>query len=248
MPARAKADLRASTAAQAPGAADAPAATATGRKKLAAADFYSALQRSLDAVQRQFSSANNTFADFVVKEFTIDAAVQMTVNELGVLQVVLADDTMPPQSVSRLSLTLAGVAKAADASQPRNLATADATALADLTWLPPQLAAQLAQYEIKTASEFLGLVADARLVTQFVSLLKVRRADVGRWASRMRLLELPGMTVEYVQALGDLGLNAIADLAKLSDKAIADLAQKAPKTLTTELLMTWRDAANQALL
>ena len=161
---------------------------------------------------------------------------------------VLADDTMPPQSVSRLSLTLAAVAKAPGASQPQNLATADATALADLTWLPPQLAAQLAQYEIKTGSEFLGLVADARLVTQFVSLLKVRRADVGRWANRMRLLELPGMTLEYVQVLGDLGLNGIDDLAKLSDKAIADLAQKAPKILTTGLLTTWRDAANQAML
>src|SRR4051794_14266069 len=55
------------------------------QKKLAASDFYGALQRSLDALQRRLSNANNAFADFVVKEFKIDAAVQIQVNELGVL-------------------------------------------------------------------------------------------------------------------------------------------------------------------
>jgi hypothetical protein len=215
------------------------------RKKLAAADFYSALQRSLDTVQRQLSSANNAFADFVVKEFKIDAAVQMNINELGVLQLVLADDTMAPQSVSRVSLALAAVAKAQDDSRPQSLAKADMTALADLPWLPPQLVAQLAQFDVKTASEFLGLVADARFATQIVASLKFQRADVGRWANQMRLLELPGMTTEYVRILSELGLFAIADLAGLGEKEILSL--KLPKALTTEMLMKWHDAAKAAM-
>jgi hypothetical protein len=218
------------------------------RKKLPAADFFSALQRNLDAVQRQLSSANNAFADFVVKEFKIEAAVQMTINELGVLQLVPADDAMTPQSVSRVSLTLAAVAKIPDESPPKNMVRADATALADLTWIPPQLVAQLAQYEVKTASEFLGLVADARFSTQIVSLLRVQRADIGRWANQMRLLELPEMAPQYVGVLGELGIYTIADLAQLNEKAIADLQQKASKTFTKEMLVKWRDAAKQALL
>src|SRR5947209_1542896 len=40
-----------------------PAPVTSERKKLAAADFYSALQRSLDGMQQQLSSANNAFAD-----------------------------------------------------------------------------------------------------------------------------------------------------------------------------------------
>jgi hypothetical protein len=214
------------------------------RKKLAAVDFYSALQRSLDTMQRQLSSANNAFADFVVKEFKIDAAVQMNINELGVLQLVLADDTMAPQSVSRVSLTLAAVAKARDDSQPQSTAKADTTALADLPWLPPQLVAQLAQFDVKTASEFLGLVADARFATQIVASLKVQRADAGRWANQMRLLELSGMTTEYVRILSELGLYAVADLAGLGEKEILSL--KLPKGLTAELLMKWHDAAKAA--
>jgi hypothetical protein len=218
------------------------------RKKLVATDFFSALQRSLDAVQRQLSSANNMFADFVVKEFKVDAAVQMGINELGVLQLVLADDTMTPPSVSRVSLTLAAVAKISDGSLPKSMVKADATALMDLTWLPPKLAAQLAQYEVRTVSEFLGLVADARFATQIVSLLKVRRADIARWANQMRLLELPGMTVHYAEVLSELGIYGIADLAQLSEKAIIDLQRRASKVLTKEMLGTWHDAAKQALL
>jgi hypothetical protein len=248
MPARGKANFRRSTAGRAQSNPGTSAAAAPERKKLAAVDFYSALQRSLDAVQRQLSRANNTFADFVVKEFTIDTAVQMNINELGVLQFVLADDAMIPQSVSRVSLTLAAVAKSPDESQPQNMATADVTALADLTWFPPRLAAQLAQYEVKTASEFLGLVADARLAAQIVSLLKVQRADLGRWANRMRLLELPELTVQDVRVLGELGIYAITDLAGLSERAIIDLQRKAPKTLTKEMLAQWCAAANQALM
>lgn len=225
-----------------------PAPTPPERKKLAAADFYSALQRSLDAVQRQLSGANNAFADFVVKEFKIDAAVQMSLNELGVLHLVLADDTMAPQSVSRVSLTLAAVAKIPDESPPENMVKADLTALADLTWLPPQLATQLAQYEIKTASEFLGLVADARFATQIASLLKVRRVDIGRWSNQMRLLGLPEMTAQHVGILGELGIHAIADLAQLSEQAIVDLQQKVPKALTKESLVQWRAAARKGLV
>jgi|GEM_PF-4687004 len=218
------------------------------RKKLPAADFFSALQRNLDAVQRQLSSANNAFADFVVKEFKIEAAVQMNLNELGVLQLVPADDTMSPQSVSRVSLTLAAVAKMTDEAPPKDMLRADATALADLTWLPPRLVAQLAQYEVKTAGEFLGLVADARFSTQIASLLKVQRADIGRWANQMRLLDLPGMTVQEVRVLGDLGIYTVTDLATLGEKAIVDLQRRASKTLTKETLVKWREAAKQALL
>jgi hypothetical protein len=241
-----KAAPKATEAATAPAPAEAPEPAPPERKKFAAADFYSALQRSLDAMQRQLSSANNAFADFVVKEFKVDAAVQMSINELGVLQLVPADDTMAPQSVSRVLLTLAAVAKPQEGSPPRSMVKADATALADVSWLPPQLVAQLAASDIKTVSEFLGLVADARFATQIVSALKLQRADAGRWANQMRLLELAGMTTEYVAMLGELGINAVSDLAALGEKDIADLLRKAPKKLTTEMLAKWRDAAQAA--
>jgi hypothetical protein len=195
MAVKGKAAAEASQAVTSPRPAEAPEPVSVERRKLAAADFYSALRRSLDAVQRQLSSANNAFADFVVKEFKIDAAVQMSINELGVLQLVLADDTMAPQSLSRISLTLAAVAKAQDGTPPPSMANADLTALADLGWLPPGVVAQLAAFDIKSVSEFLGLVADARFATQIVSVLRVKRADAARWANQMRLLELPGMTM-----------------------------------------------------
>jgi hypothetical protein len=243
MATRAKAATRKSQPATALPLAEGPEPTKPERRKFAAADFYSALQRSLDAVQRQLSGANNAFADFVVKEFKVDAAVQISINEVGVLQLAPADDAMAPQSVSRISLTLAAVAKAQDQSPPRNMAKTDVTALADLDWLPPQLVAQLGAFDIRTVSEFLGLVADARFATQIVSALKVERVEAGRWAERMRLLELPGMTVAYVQVLGKFGVNAIADIAKLGEKEIGELQRKAPKDLTIEMLTKWRDAA-----
>ncbi len=248
MPARRKARLTTSTAIRTEAGAGVPAVPPPQRKNLAAADFYSALQRTLDAVQRQLSSANNTFADFVVKEFKVDAAVQMNINELGVLQLALADDAMAPESVSRMSLTLAAVAKISGEAPGKDMAKADVTALADLTWLPPQLASQLAQYEIRTAAEFLGLVADARLVTQIAALLKLQRADIGRWASQMRLLELPDMMVENVGALGELQIYAVSDLAQLTDKAVTDLLKKAPKTLTADAFAKWIEAAKRMLL
>lgn len=210
------------------------------RTKLAAADFYGALQKSLDTMQRQLSTANNAFADFVVKEFKVDAAVQIKVNELGVLQYMLADDAMPSQSVSRISLTLAAVAKVPDETLPLKMSGADAAPLADMTWLPPRLITQLAQYEVKTASEFLGLVADARFSTQITSLLKIQRADAGRWANQMRLLELPGMTTARVAALGRAGIYAMADLAQLSEKNSMDLPRKASGQFTKEMLAQWR--------
>ena len=217
---------------------------AAGRPWLAAADFYAALQKSLDALQRQLSNANNSFADFVVKDFNIDAAVQIRINELGVLQLSFADDSMAAQSISRISLTLAAVAKAppADATAPV-ASTADFTALSDVPWLPPALTAKLAENDVKTAAEFLGLVADARLTSQVVSMLKVKRADLGRWADQMRLLDLPGMTVQYAAILGDNGVQSIADLAALSDKALAEFARSTAAHLPGDLLTSWREAA-----
>lgn len=156
------------------------------RQKVAAVDFYGALQRSLDAAQRQLSSSDNGFADFVVKEFKVDAAVRLQMSALGVLQFVLADETMSADTVSRVSLTLAAVAKPDGQTAPRNVAQLDLTALSDLSWLPPALVEQLAKHEIRTVSEFLGMVADARLFTQIVPLLGNRAADIQQWAERMR--------------------------------------------------------------
>lgn len=217
------------------------------RQKLAAVDFYSALQRVLDAVQRKLSSANNPFADFVVKELKVDAAVQLQLNALGVLQFVPADDTMTPESVSRVSLTLAAVAKVAGESTPQDLVQADATPLTDFRWLPPTVVNQLAEYEVKTAADFLGLVADARFSTTIVSVLKQERTDIGRWANQMQLLELPSMTVLSVEVLYKLGIFGFAGLARMSNEVIADAQRQAPSILTAELLMRWRDESKQRL-
>lgn len=218
--------------------------TVTGRPWLAAADFYAALQKSLDALQRQLSNANNPFADFVVKDFNIDAAVQIRINPLGVLQLSFADDAMAAQSVSRISLTLAAVAKAPPADGAAPVASiADSVPLSDVPWLPRALTAQLAENDIKTAAEFLGLVADARLTSQVVSMLKVKRAELGLWADQTRLLDLPGMTIRYVQILGDNGIRSIAALAALSQKALAELTRNTAALLPGPLLTSWHEAA-----
>jgi hypothetical protein len=223
-----------------------PPKAAPERQKLAAVDFYGALQRVLDAAQRNLSTANNPFADFVVKELKVDAAVQLQVNALGVLLFVPADDSMTPESVSRVSLTLAAVAKTAGDSMPRDLVEADATPLSDLRWLPPFLVNQLAQYEVKTAADFLGLAADARLSTTIVSVLKQDRADLVRWTNQMQLLQLPSMTSQFVDTLDRFEIRGFADLAQMSDDVIAKLPRTAP-TLTTQLLILWRDSAKQRL-
>ena len=215
------------------------------RKKLAAADFYSALQRSLDGMQRRLSASNNAFADFVVKEFRIDAAVQIQVNDLGILQLIPADDNMSASSISRLSLSLAAVAKAQSDPLLHDAVAADATSLVDLTWLAPGLAAQLAEHEVRTVSEFLGLVSDARLCAQFTSLLKVRRADIGRWTSQMRLLQLPGMTIQNIVVLAKAKIFSPTDIAGLTNEAFGALQRKTTSTISPETLMRWRESTKQ---
>lgn len=215
-------------------------------RRLAAVDLFSALQRALDAGQRQLSSANNAFVDFVVKEFKVDAAVQLQMSGLGVVQFLLADDTTAPGSVSRVSLTLAAVAKTPNETTPQDLTQADLTTLADLTWFPAELVALLATNEVRTVSELLGVVADARLSARLIPLLKKPRADIAQWADRMRLLELPRMTVPAVEALGKLGILSIADLARLGDDAFAELQRKAAPGLPAELLTQWREASRRS--
>jgi hypothetical protein len=145
--------------------------------------------------------------------------------------------------LSRLSVTLAAVAKAPDNAPTKSLAMADATSLAELTWLPAQVAAQLAPYQVKTVSEFLGLVADARFSAQLTSMLKVRRDEIGRWANQMRLLELPGMTVQYVGTLAEFGIRTLDELRSLTKKGIAALGKRTAPRLTTEMLTKWSEAA-----
>lgn len=229
-----------------PAAAEAVDVEQTQRKKLAAADYFSALRRSLDGLQRQLSDADNAFADFIVKEFKIEAAVQMEINDLGVLQFVMADDAMPAQAVSRISLTLGAVAKAEEQSPSRNLTALDRAALGDLTWLPPRLADELARYEIRTAAEFLGLVADARFTTQITTMLKTNREEIGRWANQTRLLQLPEMTASDIELLAQFQIYSLADLGKLDEKSIAAMLRKAGRW-TEILLIGWRDAAISAL-
>jgi hypothetical protein len=215
-------------------------------RRLAAVDLFSALQRALDAGQRQLSSANNAAVDFVVKEFKVDAAVQLQMSGLGVMQLVLADDTTAPGSVSRVSLTLAAVAKMPSETSPQNLAQADLTTLADLTWLPAEIVALLATNEVRTVSEFLGVVADARVSARIISLLKRPRADIARWADRMRLLGLPRMTVPSIEVLGNFGILSIAALAKLGDDAFAELQRKTSPALPAKLLAQWREASRRS--
>jgi hypothetical protein len=219
-----------------------------GKGEIAAADFLGALRRNLDALQRQLAMANNSFADFVVKEFRVDVAVQMRVNEMGVLQLVMADDDMHPQSVSRLYLTLAAVAKPVDSAPPLGQTRADLTPLADLTWLPPAVLAKCAQYEIRTAAEFLGLVADARLTTQITSMLKVGRAALGRWANWIRMLELPGISSTDVVLLAENGVEDTADLAAMSDKALGVLEKRIGARISPDLLRKWRNLSKENTL
>ncbi|HEY0372133.1 MAG TPA: DUF4332 domain-containing protein [Thermoanaerobaculia bacterium] len=208
-------------------------------RRIAAVDFYGALQRALDSAQRQLARADNAFADFVVKEFKVDAAVRLRISALGVLQFELADEMMRADSVSRISLTLAAVAKPGGDAHSRNLLQTDLTALADLAWLPPVLVAQLAEHDIRTVSEFLGFAADARLSAQIVPLLKVRAADVQKWAERLRLLVLPQMNAAYLELLGKHGIQSLVDLAEASDDAVAKLR------LPADLLACWREEAKQ---
>jgi hypothetical protein len=221
-----------------------PLAVIDGRR-VAAVDFYGALQRALDTAQRQLSRADNDFADFVVKEFKVDAAVRLRISALGVLQFELADETMRADSISRISLTLAAVAKTGSDALPRNLVQTDATTLSDLTWLPPALVAQLAQHDIRTVSEFLGVVADARVSAQIVPLLKVRSTDVQRWVERMRMLVLPQMNAAHLEVLGKHGIQSLGALADLSDDAFADLQRKTSPDVAAELLARWREESKQ---
>lgn len=216
-------------------------------KKISAPDFYNALQRSLDAMQRQLSAADNAFADFVVKEFKVDAAVQMYVNELGVLQLITASEETPSAAVSRLSLTLVAVAKASDSVQPN--IRYDALALSDVKWLPATLVDEIAKFDIKTVSEFLGVVADARMTARLVSMLKVKRSDLGIWTEQLRLLNLPGMTVAAAHGLDQLGIRRFADLIDLPESKIEQLLKIRSAivkgNITKDLLLQWQEAAKR---
>jgi hypothetical protein len=120
---------------------------------------------------------------------------------------------------------------------------ADGAPLTDIPWLPSQLAAQLSKYDIRTASELLGVVSDARMTAQVITMLKVRRADLGRWADQTRMLELPGASIEIVNALGRVGVSSIAALAHLGDEELDRIRMALRNSFTVDVLRLLRDSA-----
>jgi len=206
---------------------------------IAAIDFFSALARSLDALQRQLANANNTFADFVVKEFRLDTPVALKVDSLGAVSFVLPTEETKPETLTRLAMVLSPVAKAPDAPSvfsAEDQRLSDQTPIAETPYIPLEKINRLRGSSIATVGDFLGVAADVRFSAALESMLATTRKEIGAWADRIRLASAGRLTMRQMEILEKEGIVSLATMASISAETRARLTRLHPAEFPAEKL------------
>jgi hypothetical protein len=211
--------------------AETPSIMADDSKPIAAIDFYSALSRSLDALQRQLANANNTFADFVVKEFRLETPVALSVDALGAVSFTLPTADSKPETLTRLSMLLNPVAKAPDAVSVVNAEdqrVSDLTPIDESPYIPKDKLERLRGSSIATVGDFLGVAADVRFSAALESMLASTRKQIGEWVDRIRLASAGKLTRREMEILASVKINSLSEVAAMSDATRKRLTEEHP--------------------
>lgn len=188
-------------------------------------DFATAVKHSVDSLATRLSQMQNPISNFVVREFALEAKVQVDVTPLGTIdyRFVRPGDAHDPARLSTLSLKLAPVPKPTSAG----------------SYVAPEFTPQVAVEEIQGVGEVWGkrlnahgiyTVGDLALAgtrakskVELAALLQVDRERLGTWLTQAEL-----MTVRDVDGRGAelLARTGVANLERLAEQEPETLASK----------------------
>ena len=220
-------------------------------------DFATGVQQSLDELQQRMGAMRNATSNFAVREFKLDASVQVQVSPLGSIEYrfVQPGDSVDAQTLSRISMQVVPLPKDNLAGVWTSNLFQPELPLANLPEVTAEAVQRLEAAGLYSIGEFLQTGTRARALAYLEALLGVQRQRLAVWAQQAVLLTLRGMTGPAALVLMDAGCGAFEPLATLPAEALllryetARLARPdlpAP-ALTPALAEQWVRAARQYL-
>ena len=178
-------------------------------------DLASAVAHSVDSLQTRMAGLTNPVSNFAVREFSIDAKVQIDVTPLGTVEYrfIQPGDRVEASQISNVSMTLVPI--------PRPDATgtytrADFTPLVpieDIQGIGEAYRKRLNAHEIYTVNDLLTAGTRVRGSVALATLLDVDRERLGEWLSHAQLMTVRTIDGRAAELLYDLGIHSLEALA-----------------------------------
>jgi predicted flap endonuclease-1-like 5' DNA nuclease len=181
-------------------------------------DFASAVKHSLDSLQARLADASNPVSNFVVREFSLEAKVQVDVSALGVIdyRFVQPGEALDPNRLSKLSLTIVPTPKASAAHSFTAPEFTPQVAVEEIQGVGDVWGKRLNAHGVYTVGDLLSAGSRVRSQAELAALLAVDRERLADWLAQAELLtvrDVDGRSAELLARTGVAGLEALSSEA-----------------------------------
>ncbi len=196
-------------------------------------DFASAVKHSLDSLQARLAESSNPVSNFVVREFSLEAKVQVDVSPLGVIdyRFVQPGEAVDPNRLSKLALTIVPTPKPSAAHSFTAPEFTPQVAVEEIQGVGDVWGKRLNTHGVYTVGDLLAAGSRVRSQAELAALLTVDRERLADWLAQAELLtvrDVDGRRAELLARTGVAGLEALASEAPetLVEKFNAENARK----------------------
>jgi hypothetical protein len=216
-------------------------------------DFASAVAHSVDSLQNRMASLTNPVSNFAVREFTIDAKVQIDVSPLGTVEYrfIQPGEEVEPSEISNVSLTIVPIPKADAAGTFTRADFTPMLPVEDIQGIGEAYRKALNAHQIYTVSDLLAAGTRVRGSVELATMLDVDRTRLAEWLSHAQLMTVREIDGRKAEVLYDLGIQSLEQLAAADPAGLAarysartqQLDRQTVSPIDTEEVTRWIQAA-----
>ena len=212
------------------------------------ADVQAALTWSVDRLQEGLAACANRNSAFAVREFELQAPVEVRIDGLGQLgyRFLAAGEPADPATIGRLRVCLVPVPRDQDDPWRRAAWLADGP-ISDVPTLDDQSRKILSGQGLHSVGDLLRIGANARYRAKLAELLGDGGARLAGWLDYAELLVIPGVDGPTAARLVEAGVGGLADLSRSDADGLAGKLRRAGATVHGDVVARWVADAGDAL-
>jgi predicted flap endonuclease-1-like 5' DNA nuclease len=187
-------------------------------------DFASAVKHSLDSLQARLAESSNPVSNFVVREFSLEAKVQVDVSPLGVIdyRFVQPGEAVDPNRLSKLALTIVPTPKPNAAHSFTAPEFTPQVAVEEIQGVGEVWGKRLNTHGLYTVGDLLAAGSRVRSQAELAALLTVDRERLADWLAQAELLTVRDVDGRRAELLARTGVAGLEGLAKEAPETLVE--------------------------
>jgi len=218
-------------------------------------DFAQALQHSIDTLQSRFSTMANSISDFALKEFKLESAVHIDVNNMGLMayRFIQPGEQVNEQEVSRITVNIVPLPKQQAAGTMTRTSFTPLTAIEEIDGVGDKHRAIFNDHQIYTLADLLTAGTRAKSRVELSAMLGLERKELDNWLGQAQLMTVRDVQGRDARILSEIHINSLDGLANETAETLTERFNTCAKAkgfasirqLTPERAAEWIATARQ---